>query len=1447
MNLSKAGKVVRGGAALLMLAGSFLVTGVGRTHDAAAADIGMSRPVYGANQAVIAAVGILDYVRPCPDLGAPQPGVDDWLYSVADVYVVDSPPTGAQTLSDVSGAPNVILAQGGAFVDEVIGYTAPYGALGPGTYSIVIDECQDTQYDPTVDTVIPNAFRVTGEVVAPELPALLALKGQAQSRADLWTGVTLRYVTAVAVSQAMEIAGAATNFIDGLLFLINLSVTAGGPDPKEVAKNLAVSTTRHWKGIAADPPDYGYEQPVAPGPVTSPRPIDPSPLSRAFVELGAAAGVEDTQVAMLLAAIEKYQGAAANRDGLWARQHARSAQRSARALADVLQAQVDVLAAARSEVAARGASVDNAASSMATELATARAAGAGSDLRREASNMGVSLADVDAGIRELEGLQLQNYSSADLIASLDGLRTQTTSLAADLRAWADQLDGVIAALNADPLEGPEFVTAHAGGPYVGAVGTSITVDASASSGTGAGLGFAWDLDGDGAFDDASSPTAALLLQADTPPLVAVKVTGEHGLADVASAPVAVTDPNRSPVVSSATPPVSPVALVGGDDQTFSLVVADPDGDPVTTAWWIDGGEVGSGGSTTLATGPGDFGSHIVQALTSDPSGAALASTWWVRVAGADADGDGWSVPADCDDGVATINPGMVDVANGIDDDCDATTSDGTPTPVITVDAHHDPVGSAEPPPPGADGLEGAPMQVSGTIDASGAGTVSRQIDWGDGTTSTDAVTRYQFAANELHHTYVNDGVYTVKLCGRYATSPWGCALQQVTVANQGPKVNFVDLSSWEAVQDPVNRGQGPAQWEVSATRDSVLQTRNSDPSVFLSPVSFAGTEATVELSVETFSDDDFIGFVLGGAPDMYTNPDAHFLLIDWKQGTQGAAPAGLALSEVHGTGSDPWSHQGPSGGPGTWVELQRGATLGSVGWAENTVYRLRFRYTGDRFQLWVDDVLELDVTGDFPADARFGFYNYSQSDVRYRNFAQTLVSAPEGTVTPFYGSFIDPGVADTHTGLFDWADGSPPDRVDVISTVNGFGQVSASHRYLDDGSYPSELCITDDGGDSGCQQRTVEVHNVAPVVDAGRDRPAGPGLVLDDAVFSDVGVADTHTATVDWGDGSPVEPATVSEELGAGVVGAAHTYATDGVFTVEVCVTDDDGGVGCDTLQATVKALNGMLLSEGEPDTAVDEGDLVARQVAFEDENPSDAHTATIDWGDGLAGPMAVADGGSLGVASAGHRYGDNGSFAVQTRVCDDRGVCTTGRSVVVVANVDPTLTAGGLPSSAFGEVWTVDGTWSDAGRDDTHVVTIDWGDGTRSQVAPTVLAPGSGTYRATHRFSRAGDANVRVCVVDDDEGSACTTVLVRVGDPLPGSTTTTTTAPAMPATTVVTPTGPTPVTPVSVTATALPRTGSSWPARVPLGVACLAVGAGLVVLDRRMQRRMAAGRRRVS
>jgi hypothetical protein len=133
-------------------------------------------------------------------------------------------------------------------------------------------------------------------------------------------------------------------------------------------------------------------------------------------------------------------------------------------------------------------------------------------------------------------------------------------------------------------------------------------------------------------------------------------------------------------------------------------------------------------------------------------------------------------------------------------------------------------------------------------------------------------------------------------------------------------------------------------------------------------------------------------------------------LIDWKQGKQydGVTGfAGFAISEVTGIPdeSEFWGHVdlNSTNVPGGLNELARGINFGDIGWMDQTTYQFRFEVSSMQILAYVNDVLELNITGSFNTQGKFRYYNYSQERVRYsgltRNTASPTPIAPTKSPT----------------------------------------------------------------------------------------------------------------------------------------------------------------------------------------------------------------------------------------------------------------------------------------------------------------------------------------------------------------------------------------------------------------------------------------------------------------
>ena len=192
----------------------------------------------------------------------------------------------------------------------------------------------------------------------------------------------------------------------------------------------------------------------------------------------------------------------------------------------------------------------------------------------------------------------------------------------------------------------------------------------------------------------------------------------------------------------------------------------------------------------------------------------------------------------------------------------------------------------------------------------------------------------------------------------------------------------------------------------------------------------------------------------------------------------------------------------------------------------------------------------------------------------------------EGSPVTLSASFSDlgfnyNGVVKSFTASIDWGDNTSSLGTVIVTPGNAttptMGTISAIHTYATFGAFPVVIHLKDEAGVDGDGTESAVIGDVAPTVAAlpGGSFTAHSNFVLN-GVFNDVGVGDTHTITINWGDGasttlvdnalSPDGNAPLTEPTSsvAGAYNATHFY-TDATPKIVSVTVSDNGGLSAST------------------------------------------------------------------------------------------------------------------------------------------------------------------------------------------------------------------------------------------------------------------------------------------
>jgi hypothetical protein len=614
--------------------------------------------------------GCMDYITNCTE------GTNDWLYPWTDIYIVatGSATSPGSALIDRSGAPNPVqgVMLGGCFMYETLGYTEPCGNVDAGTYDVVYDECQEGKMG-TEDGLFQPALKVWGVGAIDDVIGDSKINADQQARD--WSEVKRG-------TQALFLIEATYGYVSGIFnpigFLVSqvYSEFVGASEIKDGVIQTLGQQVRHYEALAADPPDPDFQHLSFLSPVEHHDPLSNDDLLNAQFDVGDACSTESALAEVLVRAIERYQGADQDGDGdvRWALIHARAVQDFSDHLADQLDAGTTALSALRDVLEADTRDLDGFAQDMEIWRQQVEDTGFSEEEYRTLRNLDYSDSEID-DLRGFFAGQDYTFSKQGYIDHITATISTNSSSATEYRQMAEDMQDLIDLARDNPGVQHEHPVSEAGGPYTVDEGALVQLDGTGSwDPNGAIVSWDWDLNRDGIFDDATGATPAVTFDRAFQGLIGLRVTDDTDRKGVGYARITVNEMNLRPIIDSYSPVDLMPEVLLGETLPFSVITSDPDSDPVTENWSVDGVATGVGDSYDyMPSEREEVGLHtvVVRATDEHPSGGEVERDWIVSTLMDDADGDLWRANVDCREDDPSIHPGQPEICdNAEDDDCD---------------------------------------------------------------------------------------------------------------------------------------------------------------------------------------------------------------------------------------------------------------------------------------------------------------------------------------------------------------------------------------------------------------------------------------------------------------------------------------------------------------------------------------------------------------------------------------------------------------------------------------------------------------------------------------------------------------------------------------------------------------------------------------------------------
>jgi len=331
---------------------------------------------------------------------------------------------------------------------------------------------------------------------------------------------------------------------------------------------------------------------------------------------------------------------------------------------------------------------------------------------------------------------------------------------------------------------------------------------------------------------------------------------------------------------------------------------------------------------------------------------------------------------------------------------------------------------------------------------------------------------------------------------------------------------------------------------------------------------------------------------------------------------------------------------------------------------------------------YINETVTFNATGSYDPDGDIVWYYWSFGDDTYLNATDQIAQhayVDNGTYTVTLVVSDNEGLNSTASAIvtvpnrppvaiftesaeivltslaiyFDASDSYDPDG-SILNYFWDFGDgnnaagVTVDHAYADDGVYTVTLTITDDDGETTSKSATKTVSNRPPI--ALFTENATTVLTGEIIHFDASGSNDPDGLVIsyfwDFGDGTDATGVTVN-----------HAYEDDGVYTVTLVVTDDDGKTASKSAVKTVSNRPPIALFTDDA-TNADVDELIRFDASGSYDPDGIILNYFWDFGDGNNATMCVI---------LDHSFAQNGEYLVTLTVTDDDGTSSSASATMTV------------------------------------------------------------------------------------------------------------------------------------------------------------------------------------